>query len=287
MKYPIICLTLFTALIILSVNCTVIKDLTHIEKPEVTVQKVRMTGLSFQDISLAFDIGIDNPNKLAVSLAGLTYQLFLNDNSFLQGNQDKELNIEAKGKSMVEIPVTLSFADIYKTFNTLEGQDSTRYRIDIGLLFNLPVLGKTTLPLKKEGDLPLLKWPSIRVDALTVQKFNITSATLNLRLQMKNPNSLNLLLQKINYNFSVNGKSWLNGISDTPQDISSHGNTYLNIPVSLNFLQMGQTLYQMISGQQEMNYNLSGNLNLGSSNELLQNVTLPFDNEGKISVQKY
>jgi LEA14-like dessication related protein len=180
----------------------------------------------------------------------------------------------------------MGFSNIYKSFSSLQKQDSTTYRIDFGLLFNLPVLGKTTLPLKKEGTIPLLKLPSVRVAALTVQKLNLTGATLNLRLQLNNPNSLDLLLQKINYNFVVNGNSWLNGMSSSPQNLSSHGNSYLNIPVSLNFLQMGQTVYQMISGQQEINYDLSGDLNLGSSNELLQNMNLPFNRVGSITIQK-
>lgn len=277
---------LFLSSLSLFLSCSTLQELTQIEKPDVAVQKVHLTGLSFQNISLSFDIGIHNPNKLGISLAGFTYQLFLNNNSFLQGNQDEAVDIEALGNSTIEVPVTMGFSDIYKTFSSLQKQDSTSYRIDFGLLFNLPVLGKTTLPLKKEGTLPLLKLPSVRVASLTVQKLNLTGATLNLRLQLNNPNSLDLLLQKINYNFMVNGNSWLNGISSSPQNLASHDNSYLNIPVSLNFLQMGQTVYQMISGQQEINYDLSGDLNLGSSNELLQNISLPFNQEGSITVQK-
>jgi len=59
--------------------------------------------------------------------------------------------IAAKAKSQLELPVSLNFKDIYQTYQSLKNQDSSDYRMQIGLTFDLPVIGRTTLPISKEG----------------------------------------------------------------------------------------------------------------------------------------
>ncbi|MBN2366483.1 MAG: LEA type 2 family protein [Calditrichaeota bacterium] len=267
-------------------GCSILQDIAQIQKPDVAVQNVRFTGLDFEKLSMVFDIGIQNPNKMAVNLAGLNYELFLNDNSFLKGEQSNELTIASEANNVIEIPLDLSFSNIYSTIQSLKDRDSTSYRMNVGLLFNLPVLGPTNIPISKEGGLPLLKWPSIQVASLDVQRFNLTGAALNLKLQLENPNSLNLLLNKLNYNFKVNGNSWISGETSETKTVSSNNETSIDIPFQLDFLKMGQTVYQMISGGKEIQYDLTGNMNLGSTYKLLEGSSMPFNKQGTIKIQK-
>ncbi len=265
-------------------SCSVLKDLSQMQKPQVTVQNVRLTDLNFRNITLNFDIGIQNPNKLAVSLSKLDYELFLNENSFLQGEEVKDITIASEATSTVELPVTLDFSNIYSTVKSLQDRDSTAYRLEVGLGFNLPVLGETTIPLKKSGSFPLLKWPSIKVASLDVQQLGLTGATLNLKLQLDNPNSLNLLLKQLNYNFTVNGNSWLNGNLSSMTKVEANNDVFLDVPFRMDFLKMGQTVYQVISGGQEIRYNFSGDLDIGSSNDLLKEVSMPFNKDGSLKI---
>ena len=59
----------------------------NIQKPAVRVSSARLAGLSFDKADLIFDIEISNPNSIGVSLAGFDYDLLLNGQSFLKGNQ--------------------------------------------------------------------------------------------------------------------------------------------------------------------------------------------------------
>ena len=278
-------ISLFIGLIFIA-GCASVQNLMNIKKPDVKVQNVRITGLSFSAIDLSFNLAIDNPNALAISLAGFDYDLILNENSFLKGQQDKSISIETGSTSQVEIPLQLSFRDIYNTFNSLSNKDSSAYEAKFGLNFNLPILGITRIPISKKGAIPLLRLPSVKVSSLKLNKIGLTTASLNLALQVDNANPLQFLLNQFQYDFLVAGKSWANGISDKKMTIAKNGKSEINIPIELNFLQMGQTAYKILTGSNQIDYQFDGNLNFDTSMEMLKNVNLPINTSGKIDLTR-
>jgi len=281
---PILIYTLPIALLIF--GCAALQEIVKIQKPKVEVQKVRFTGMSFQAINLAFDVKIQNPNPIGAKLAGFDYDFFINDASFLEGQQNTQLDIEALGQSTVEIPLTINFKDLYSTFQSLKNQDSSDYKIACGLSFDLPVLGPTRIPVSKSGKLPMLKLPNVKIGSLKLNKITFTNADLELNLKVNNPNTFNFLLNGLNYDFTINGKTWAKGITQQQMRIQQKGESTISIPISLNFTQMGRTVYQIITGSNKLNYQLKGNLDLNTSLPLLQQVNLPIDRAGKIDIIK-
>ncbi len=267
-------------------NCAALQDFANIQKPKLNVEKLRFTGMTFQTIDLALDIRIDNPNTLSAKLSGFDYDLMIDNASFLKGEQIKELVIESMGQSTIEIPLSLNFMEVYKTFQALANQDSTGFQISTGLSFDLPVLGITRIPISYQGHLPLIKLPEFKVGSLKMKKLNLTGADLELKLDINNPNFFNLLLNSLNYELQINGLSWAKGNTRNSMPVKEKGNSTLTIPLSLNFLQMGQTVYQLISGNQKVNYHFTGDLNLNSSLPLLKQVKLPIDRSGQVSITR-
>ena len=272
--------------IILLLHCSTLKELASIQKPTVTLDNVQVTGLTFDDISLKFDIAIDNPNQLSVNLAGFDYDFLLNDQSFIQGQQSDELSIQAQSRSIVELPVDLVFKDIYKSYQNLKNLDSTDYQLKVGLLFDLPVLGQTKIPVSMKGRFPLIKIPTLAIESLHLTNLNLFSANLQLNIRLDNPNSISLLLNKINYKFRVNGIEWISGLNENPQMIEQNTKSILEIPIRLNFMQIGQTAYNLVSGTSSVNYNLDGFLNFGSSGGLIQNQNVTFNQSGTMPIQR-
>ncbi|MDZ7317547.1 MAG: LEA type 2 family protein [candidate division KSB1 bacterium] len=267
-------------------GCATLQQLANIQEPQLDVQNVRFTGMSFETLDLAFDIKIKNPNALAVNLAGFDYDFQINDASFLKGQQNQPISVQAMGESAVEIPLTLTFKDLYSTFQSLKNQDSSAYKLVGGLSFNLPVLGATRIPISKSGKLPNLKLPEVKIGALKLNKLSFSGADLELKLDVVNPNTFNFLLSKLNYDFAVNGKTWVKGLTQNAMQVKEKGESTIAIPISLNFLEMGSAIYQMISGNQKLNYKLQGNLDLNSSLPLLGTVSLPLDRTGELNISK-
>jgi LEA14-like dessication related protein len=284
MNKIIVWAVLITTIMILS--CAALKNIVDIKKPEVRIDNVSVSSLSFESIGLVFDIGITNPNQLSVKLGGFDYSLSLDDQNFLNGEKNEEVYIESLQKSSIKIPMTLNFQEIYKSYQALDSKDSVRYQLKAGLIFDLPVLGNTRIPVQTDGEIPLLKLPSITISSLSLNNFSFTGASLDLKLLIKNPNPISIGTKQLNYYFSVNGLEWISGLSQTQQEMESNDNSIINIPITLNFLQMGQTVYQIISGNNAIHYQFKGGVKFDSSHPLLQEFNLPFYQTGQLNIQK-
>ncbi len=272
--------------IVIFIQCSMLKDLANIQKPIVSIENIRVAGLSFEGLDLLFEIGIENPNSLAVTMVGFNYEFYLNDQLFLKGTQDSTQSILAHSKSQLEIPVALDFQKIYSTYQSLKDKDSSAYKMQLGLTFDLPVIGKTTIPLSREGGIPLLKLPKISVTGLKLKNLSLTSASFELETKLENPNSLNLILNQFQYNLKINGRNWLNGVKNQAQAMNSKSTQPLLIPFSINFLEIGQSVYQAIVNNETLNYNFSGKINVGSSDLLLTKMDIPFLTNGSITLKR-
>jgi hypothetical protein len=69
-------------------------------------------------------------------------------------------------------------------------------------------------------------------------------------------------------------------------DVNAKSDNIVTIPLSLNFLNMGRSAYNLLSGNEELNYQLQGNADLGTSIKLLGDFKLPFDQSGKVKLFK-
>ena len=278
----IILLLLF---ITLSSGCSTLQDLANrIQKPKLSVTDMRVSGFNFNEIELTYDITVENPNDLSVQLASYNYDFKLNEQTFLQGQQDKNTTIEASGKSTFEVPVTLNFRDVYEGIQTLANSDQAAYEFLSEVSFDLPVLGITKIPVSKKGTIPMLNSPNIRVSNLEVQSLSFTNADLLLNMEFDNPNAFGIKINGFDYGFSINGDRWAEGKSLVNTTIDGKDTAQLSIPISLNISEIGLSAYRLLSGSGDANYNLQGNFNLGTTHPLLDQTNLKIDKSGSLSL---
>ena len=268
--------------------CAVLNKLPGVEvkPPQVSFTSAKLTGLSFDQADFMFDFNIRNPNALGVKLAGFDYDFLINSGTFIKGNQNHELEIPANGENSIQLPLSLNFADLYKTFQSLKNQNRSTYQLNCGFAFNVPVLGVVRVPVSKAGEFPAIKRPSINLSALKLKSLGFSGAKLGLEIKFKNPNAFSMLLEHFQYQFDVNGKSWVVGDAKKQTQVPEKGESVIEIPISLNFLQIGQSAYQLLKGGQRVNYQFQGNLDLATSVPLLEKFKLSFDREGLIEISQ-
>lgn len=261
-----------------------IKQALDNQKPKVSVAGQRLTHLDFEGVNLAFDIQVDNPNPIGISLAGLDYDLKLAGHSFASGNEDKQMQLKAAGKSTIELPLSMSFKEIYDGMAELKGKDEVPYVLTTGLMIDVPLLGKLRYPVKTKGILPLPKLPKISLKNLSLEKLNLSGATLALKLGVDNPNAFGLSLDKLQYDFKVNGKRWLTGNRSALGKIGKNQGNEITLPITLNFMEMGSGLYSLLSSGKELDYNLSGKLDATGDNKLIGRFNMPIDTSGRVKL---
>ncbi|MCU7924442.1 MAG: LEA type 2 family protein [Candidatus Thiodiazotropha sp. (ex Dulcina madagascariensis)] len=237
-------------------GCSTFEQVMEGQKPTVQVVGVKLTGLDFEGIDLAFDLKVDNPNPFPIDLAGLDYDLKLLDSSFLKGEQPMGLSLAADAGSRIKVPLRLGFQQLMSTYRQLKHVDRAAYRLDLGLGFDIPVLGKVRIPIDYEGDFPLPRIPEVKVRSLHVQQLNMNGAKLLLQLEVDNPNGFSLLLERLNYNLKLNGFALGKGLLNQPLDIKRGGSGVMNLPLSLDFMQAGMGLYSALLSKSGIEYEL-------------------------------
>lgn len=275
----IICMLVWTN------GCSTLQDIANsIQKPALSVEDVRVTDFNFRQMELTYDVKIENPNSVAVQMLGYDYELEINDHTLVQGDQPEEIKIEASGASTFQVPMTLNFSDIYNTVQSLANADDASYHFLSHLTFDLPLLGRTELPISKEGNIPLLKVPDISIEDFQVENLSFSSADLNLKLRFQNPNGFGLDINQLNYNLMINGNQWAEGTALQNVHIKENGVTELTIPISLNLSQIGASAYRILTGAQQLDYQLKGVFSINAGHELLGETNFDFNRSGEVSL---
>ncbi|HEX6981621.1 MAG TPA: LEA type 2 family protein [Balneolaceae bacterium] len=277
-------LTVIFALILIT-GCSALQDIADsIQKPSLSIEDVRVTDFNFQEMELTYDVRIENPNSVAVQMLGYDYELEINDQTLVQGDQPEKVKIEGNGETTFQVPMTLNFSDIYNTVQSLADADDASYHFLSHLTFDLPLLGRTELPISKEGTIPLLKVPDIRVEDLRIENISFSSADLSLKLQFENPNGFGLDINRLNYDLIINGNQWAEGTALQNVHIKENGITELTIPISLNLSQIGASAYRILTGTQQLDYQLKGVFSINAGHELLGETNFDFNRSGEVSL---
>ncbi|MCG8083504.1 MAG: LEA type 2 family protein, partial [Candidatus Thiodiazotropha taylori] len=229
-------------------------------QPTGEVKGVKLSGLDLRGIDLMFDVEVDNPNPVAISLDGLDYDLKLLNRSFLKGQQSMGMSLAADGKSQVKLPVRMEFERLLQHYSELSNRDDVPYQLDLGLGIDVPLLGRVRLPMSYQGRLPVPKLPDVRVSRIDVQRLSLQAIDLMLELEVENPNRFALMLQRLDYQFKLNGIDVGQGAAAQSLNIDKQGKGRVRLPLSLDLQKAGGGLYSALMGGRGLSYELSGRL---------------------------
>ena len=263
-------------------GCAILGSLkTVVEKPTVDFQDFKITDIDFTSITTAFNFKITNPNPIGIRVDGFEYQFIIEGNQFLSGNNPNSVGLASRGESIVPIPIALKYTDVYETVTALaKNKGGIPYTISGKFFFNTPI-GKIPIPFSKSGELPVLKMPKISLENISLQSFSLTKADIVFKLKFDNPNIFAVALNNFSYNLNLNNQQLAEGITEHTQ-ISEQSTSTLQIPISLNFLEVGRAVYSMLT-QETVNYQLKGSVNLVTP---FKKIDLPYEQIGKIALSK-
>ncbi len=129
------------ALITLFIGCSSngVKGL--VERPKVSIEKVKMGKLTLAGGSANFLLKIENPNGFSIPLSGFDYGLRLNGVEVANGNREQKVIIQAGGAKRVEIPIIFSFSNMISLLPNLISSRDLKYDLAGSIhfpWFNLP-----------------------------------------------------------------------------------------------------------------------------------------------------
>jgi len=281
-------LPLSILLLILLTSCAALRDAANVQEPDVRFSNMSIQTIDFDGVTLLFDFDVTNPNRLDVSAESYNYEFFINGQSFINGTQEERLEIGSQSTSTVQVPVSMTFSNLYESFRSVLQQDSISYRMDTAVSFSLPVIGSRTVPVQAEGDLPIPKVPRIRFGDFEMKRLSFSGADVDISFRVSNPNPFGITLAGADYTLRVNGSEWLDTKLGESIRVNGSETREITIPLELSASQMGSALMEMMRGRKEFEYNLTGQARISADIEgFTQEQSVPFDLEGIFNLDDF
>ncbi len=252
--YPLAAVLL---LLFFAAGCSTVQRIIGYQQPDVRYTDMSVEGISLEQIDLKFHFEIDNPNRVGITLEEYTYNLLINEYDFLSGSHSEQLEIASRGTGTVALPLSLSYREVYQSVSSVARADSFSYRLSTEVGVNIPVYGKSLIPVTVEGSLPRLRMPEVGFVGFDVNSLSFSGVDMTLTLNISNPNPMGMKLSDLNLAASIGGHD-LGGIDVSDIAVGSGENIAVPVRMSMSLSGIGGTLMDMLRGNRDFSYEVRG-----------------------------
>jgi LEA14-like dessication related protein len=216
---------------------------------QVNLLERKVSELTPSGLTLSFVYGIDNASNKKYFLFSYEYQVLINQKEYLrqQVSLDEPIEILPDKTTSVHFPVKIN----YQYLNPLltEGQKQSVCQVSGEMYFQDEKKKIEKISFNFLMDFPLFKFPEIDFLPLEVKDLTLGGAEFFFRFNLKNRNSYDLLIQKIQVDLNLEDRSIFTG--QIPGDKSLHSGQVrtFSIPLVLDFFELGRNYRECL--QQE------------------------------------
>lgn len=123
-----------------------------------------------------------------------------------------------------------------------------------------------------------LKEPKAQIKTVKIEKLQLDGGVLNLVCEVENPNSVDLQIDSIDYQLSLNEKNLTSSSLTQPTQLKANEKTEVLIPVSFKYSDVFAGIGDLLNAK-PVTYKVEGKAKLGI-------LTLPFEKTGEIKLTK-
>lgn len=245
-------------------------------KPTADVTGIHIPCINLEKADIVVDVLIKNPNPVPIPLVDINYLIESDGRKLVSGLIPDAGTIHAHGEETVNIPVSLIYDDIKSTYADIKPGSIIPYKIKVDLIVDVPVFGRLTLPLEKNGEIPIPYKPDVDVEKIHFEKFSWEETIAVLHLKLENMNDFDLGLNALDY------EVWLSEVSVGGAEISEstkiekNGISYIDVPISFRPKDFGSALWDMIRGK-GTGYSIKGHIDVDTPFGAMK---LPISKEG-------
>lgn len=134
------------------------------------------------------------------------------------------------------------------------------------------------LPLLSGCALTRLETPTLSIVSMQLQRADIFSQRLSLRMRVLNPNARELPIKGISYRVEINGAEVGQGLANSPFVVPAMGEAEFDVQMTANLAGALARLLLRGNSQDSLEYRLAGDIALSSG--FLRRI--PFDERGRV-----
>jgi LEA14-like dessication related protein len=248
-----------------------------VQKPEVSIDTIGISGLSPGSIDLVLSMDVTNPNNYALALAGYDYDVTFNGMPLVNGSTDQGFRIPARQTDQIRIPLTIAFSDARKIYDSIGENGEVSYNADVDLRLDAPVLNLFKIKTNKQGSLTIPRFPKISFGDIQVKRFSFSDIELALNMAVDNPNDFTMDLKDLVYQISVSGRQWLSGGVDNTLSIGGKQVSNVTIPLRVKLSELSSGLLSSLRSGSFGNFAVDGSFVLDGDHSALKNIKVPIN----------
>lgn len=138
----------------LAAACATLGRALRFEEPQIQLQEVRVTGLSFTGGTLDLRLDVFNPNDYRLRSTRLEVGVDLEDTHFGDALLEAPLDLPSQQHSLITVPVRFEWAGLGAGARALLTRQTIRYGLTGIATLDTP-LGDRRVQLRAGGDVPL------------------------------------------------------------------------------------------------------------------------------------
>lgn len=128
-----------------------------------------------------------------------------------------------------------------------------------------------------------LKDPELKVLAVKTTGVSASDISVDILVNIQNPNQIELNLDSMNYKLNVAGETVVDGLFNNGIVVPAEGQQNITIPVKFRFNSIGTILSGIMQKTLRKEYELSGQAQMGG---FFKGVSIPFSQKGELNLTK-
>ncbi|MDP8255675.1 MAG: LEA type 2 family protein [Candidatus Alcyoniella australis] len=249
--------------------------------PSADVQDVELDSVGFERIDTTFVVQVNNPNSYGLRADGLDYELSVNGRGLADGELRQRIEVAARDRVELRLPVTFDVPAALAIIENDTDRDELPYVLTGGITFSTP-LGDLRVPFKREGELPLIRPPQVRLEDVRVRKLDLSGARLELRLRIDNPNNFDLKIQRLSWKVGLEGSRLFSGRRLKGRIIPAKGRAVVELELKVGLDELGRALERTLQ-RGDVRYDLDLDFRLETP---YGELPLHLDRKGKSGVSR-
>lgn len=249
--------------------------------PTVTFNRLALTDLSFEDLSVDFVFDVQNPNPVDLPLERFDYALDLADIEILWGDSPNGIELRGEDTSEMVLPVSLSFQGIYELVTTDRGTDNLPFALRGGFGWDTDI-GPIDITFDEAGEFPALRIPEVQIAQMTVGDVGVDAADFNLEVDIDNDHASTLDFTNLDFKVKFAGVQVATGEEELFGSVEGATTRRLNVPFSVDYLDAIEAIAAAASGEKvKVDLNATTDVKTPFGEDL---VPLSIDENGDVKV---
>ncbi len=256
---------------------------TLIKKPDTIPQSstalTEIKATNPDELELVFELVTENRDTEPYRLTRLEAVLQLQGMAPVTQVMEPSLLLAAGSTATQKLSFPLNLSD-----HPDHTSNNLRYDLILRLVFLDTGGAELTTSISLTGDFVRVLKPLLRISSIKIHREELINTSMNVSLEIENPNDFPLDLSELTYEIFGEGRYWAEGMQKASFQIPAYTKSNVVLQITMNFIDMKRDLLDQFIKMQDVGYRFQGNVRVLTGISYLNEFIMDFDEQGRTPV---